>query len=86
MSLKMAKFSLQKFDVFNMVSDSLLVENWGTLEPARRHVCKNLLNLGCGIVFVLAFFKLLKNEESFGKSFSFPFSEKCFHRNVKHLF
>ena len=38
------------------------------------------------IVFVLTFFKLLKNEESFGKSFYFPFSEKCFDRNFKCLF
>ena len=37
------------------------------------------------IVFVLAFFKLLKNEESLGKSFSFPFSAKCFDRNFKFL-
>ena len=38
------------------------------------------------IVFGLAFFKLLKNEESFQKKFSFPFSAKCFNRSVKHLF
>ena len=38
------------------------------------------------IVFVLAFFKLPKNGESFWKSFSFPFSAKCFNRNFKYLF
>ena len=38
------------------------------------------------IVFVLAFFRLLKIEESFGKSFSFSFSAKCFNRNFKYLF
>ena len=38
------------------------------------------------IVFVLTFFKLLKNEISFGKRFSFPFSAKCFDRNFKCLF
>ena len=43
----MAKFSLQKFDIFNMISDSFLVEKRGTLERARRHVCKDLLNLDC---------------------------------------
>ena len=46
-SWKMVKFSLQKFDIFNMITDSFLIEKWGTLELARRHVCKNLLNLDC---------------------------------------
>ena len=43
----MAKFSLQKFDIFNMIKDSFLTEKWGTLERAMRHICKNLLNLDC---------------------------------------
>ena len=38
------------------------------------------------IVFVLAFIKLLINEESFGKSFSFSFSAKYFDRNFKYFF
>ena len=40
------------------------------------------------ISFFLVFliFKLLKNEESFGKSLSFAFSAKCFVRNFKCLF
>ena len=43
----MAKFFLQKFVIFNMATDSFLVEKWGTLELVRRYVCKNLLNLYC---------------------------------------
>ena len=35
------------FVIFNMITDSFLVEKWGTLERARRYVCKNLLNLDC---------------------------------------
>ena len=38
------------------------------------------------IVFVLTFFKLLINDESFGKSFSFSFFAKYFDRNFKYLF
>ena len=43
----MAKFFLHKFVIFNMNSDSFLIEKLGTLEIARRYDCKNLLNLGC---------------------------------------
>ena len=43
----MVKFSLQRFVIFNTITDSFLVEKWGTLERARRYVCKNLLNLDC---------------------------------------
>ena len=46
-SRKMAKFFLQKFVISNMITDYFLVEIWGTLERARRYVCKNLLNLNC---------------------------------------
>ena len=49
-------------------------------------VCKNLLNLDCKDGIILAFFKLLKNEESFRKSFSFPLFPKSFDRNFKCLF
>ena len=38
------------------------------------------------IVFLLAFLKLLKNEDSFGESFSFPFLAKYFNRIFKYLF
>ena len=34
-----------KVFLFNKITDSFLVEKWGTLECARRYVCKNLLNL-----------------------------------------
>ena len=44
---KMAKLFLQKFVIFNMITNPFLVEKWGTLERARRYVCKNLLNLDC---------------------------------------
>ena len=63
--------------------DYLLVEKWGTLEHARRCPCKNLLNVDCQDSICFTFFKLFKNEHSFGKSFSFPFSEKCFDRDFK---
>ena len=43
----MAKLFLQKFVIFNMITTPFLVEKWGTLERARRYVCKNLLNLDC---------------------------------------
>ena len=43
----MTKFFLQKFAIVNMITDSFLVEKWGTLEVARIKYCKNLLNLGC---------------------------------------
>ena len=43
----MTNFFLQKFAIFNMITDSLLVEKRGILERARRYVCKNLLNLDC---------------------------------------
>ena len=46
-SWKMAKFFLQKIVIFNMITDSILVEKWRILECARRCVCKNLLSLGC---------------------------------------
>ena len=55
----------------------------GTLKRARRYVCKNLLNMDCQNSIRFGIFKLLINEESFGKSFSFPFSAKYFDRNFK---
>ena len=60
-----------------MITDSILVEKWGTLEVVRRVV---------RMVFILAVLKLLKNEESFGESFFFQFAAKCFNRNFKYLF
>ena len=41
----MAKFFLQKFVIFNMITDSFLVEKWGTLDGARK--CENVLHLDC---------------------------------------
>ena len=32
---------------FSIVTDSFLVEKWGTLERVMGYVCKNLLNLEC---------------------------------------
>ena len=86
-SRKMAIFFLKMFLILNMITDSFLVKKWGTLEHARRYVCKNLLNLDCQDSIWFAFFKLLKNEVSFGKSFSFPFSARYFEKisNVSYL-
>ena len=76
-SWKMALFFLQKFVIFNMIPDSFLVEKWGTLERERRYLCKYLLNLDFQDSICFAFFKLLKNEESFGEFF-FPIFCKLF--------
>ena len=64
----MAIFFLKMFLIFNMITDSFLVKKWGTLEHARRYVCKNLLNLDFQDSICFAFFKLFKNVVSFGKS------------------
>ena len=39
-SLKMTKFFFQTFVIFNMITDSFLVEKWGTLERARNTSAK----------------------------------------------
>ena len=60
--MKKAIFFLQKFVIFNMITDSFLGEKWGTLE------------------------RTSKNEETFGKSVSFPCTVKCFSTsNVSYL-
>ena len=64
-SRKMAIFCLQKFVIFNMITDSFLVEKWGNIR-----VCKEVY---------------LKIKESFGKSFSIPFSVKCCDKNFKYF-
>ena len=43
----MAKFFLQKFVIFNMITDSFLAKQRGALQRARRQVCENLLNSDC---------------------------------------
>ena len=43
----MAKFFLQKFVIFSMITDSFLVEIRGALERATGYVFKKLLNLDC---------------------------------------
>ena len=62
--------------LLNMITDSFLLEKWGTLEVERRYDCKNLLIQVVSIVIALAFFNLLKNEGSFGDRYSFRFSVK----------
>ena len=57
-SWKMTKFFFQKFVIFNMIIDSLLVEKWGTLERAVRYVCKNLLNIDCQVSILLGIFQV----------------------------
>ena len=67
-----------------MITDSFLVEKWGTLERARRYVWKNLSNLDCQDSIRFNIYQVA-NEESFGKSFSFSFSAKYFDRNFQCL-
>ena len=45
--IKKVKFFLQKFVIFNMITDTFLIEKRRTLERARRYLCKNLLNPDC---------------------------------------
>ena len=78
----MAIFFHQKFVIFSIITDSFLVEKWGTLEHARRYVCKNVLSFDWQDSICFTFFKLFKNQESFGKSFSFSFSAR-FDRNFR---
>ena len=52
----------------------------------RNTSAKTYYNSIVRIVFVLAFIKLLINEESFGRSFSFSFPARYFDRNLKCLF
>ena len=86
-SWKMVKFFLQKFIIFNAITDSFIVEKRGTLESARRHVCKNLLNLHCLGSIRFGIFQVAYNwGKSFGKRFYFPFSAKHFDYNFKCLF
>ena len=78
---KWPHFSLKSF--IPSFSDSFLIEKSGKLERERRYVWKDLLNVDCQDSTCFAFLKLFKNEESFGKSFYFPFSTKCFDKNFK---
>ena len=43
----MSKFFLQMSFIFNLITDSFLVEKWRILERARRYVWKSVLNLDC---------------------------------------
>ena len=54
----------------------------GNIRACKQVRLQNLLNLDCQDSICFAFFKLFKNEESLRKSFSFPFSAKCFERNL----
>ena len=74
---KMAKFSLQKFVIFSMITDFFLVKKWGTLQVARRlktYVVKK--------VFLLAFLKLLKNKIHLGRVFPSPFMQNISKRQM----
>ena len=57
-SWKMAEFFLQKFVIFNMITDDILVEKRGTLERARRIVWKSLLNLDCQVSIPFDIFRV----------------------------
>ena len=65
----MTIFFLQKFVNFSMIADSFLVEKWGTLEHAKRYVCKNLLNLDCQDSVCFAFSSWLKVNNYLGRVF-----------------
>ena len=67
----MAKFFLQMFAIFNMITDSFLVEKCVTLERSRTYVCKSLLNLDYQNSICFGIIKLLINEELLRKSFIF---------------
>ena len=67
----MATFFLQMFVIFNMITDSFLVEKCVTLERSRKYVCKNLLNLDYQNSIRFGIIKLLINEELLRKSFIF---------------
>ena len=83
----MTRFFLQKFVIFNMITDSFLVEKLETSERTRSYVGKNLLNSDCQDSIRFGMFQAAyKWGQSFGKSFSFPFSAKCFDRNLKCIF
>ena len=71
---------------FQSLSFSIWWQAFFSSEMGNIRTCKNLQNLDCQDSNYLVFFKLLKNEQSFGKSFSFPSSPKCFDRNFKCLF
>ena len=83
----MTSFFLQKFVIFVMIIYSFLVEKWGNIRTYKELGLQKTHNIYIvRIAFVLAFFKLLINEKSFGKSFAFPLSAKCVDRNFKCLF
>ena len=71
------------FPSFQYAHRFLFSREIGKTERARRQVCKDLLNLDCQDSICFAFFKLFKNQESFGKSFYFSFSTKFSDRNFK---
>ena len=80
-------FFLQKFVIFVMIIYYFLVDKWGNIRTYKELCLQKSHNIYIvRIAFVLAFFKLLINEKSFGKSFAFPLSAKCVDRNFKCLF
>ena len=58
----------------------------GNIRTCKEVHLKNLLDLDCQDSIRFGIFKLLIKEKSQGKSFSFPFSAKCFDRNFRCLF
>ena len=54
----MAKFFHQKFVIFNMKTDSFLVEKWGILKVAREYDWNNLLNVGCQDIIRFGIFQV----------------------------
>ena len=54
----MAEFFLQKFVIFNVKTDSILVEKWGILEVAWTSDWNNLLDLGCQNIIRFGIFQV----------------------------
>ena len=70
---------------FNMITDSFYQRNGEHQNVLGNASAKTYYISIVKIVFVLIFIKLLINEKSFGKSFSFSFAAKYFDKN-KYLF
>ena len=77
-SWKMAKFFLQKFVIFNMITDSFLLEKRAALERAKRYVCKNLLNLDCQDSIHFGIFQVSYQWRIISEDFLYPILSKMF--------
>ena len=74
----MAKFILQKFVIFNMITDSFLLEKRAALERAKRYVCKNLSNLDCQDSIRFGIFQVSYQWRIISEDFLYPILSKMF--------